>query len=86
MRQQCAQWYSGVQVEGGIPSLLVCHDEATSGVMCPVPSSSVQEKHELLETVRLWATKIIRGLKYFPYKEELRDLGLFSMEKTKTRF
>lgn len=33
------------QVEGGEPSSELSTDEATPGELCPVPGSSVQEKH-----------------------------------------
>ena len=87
---QESQWDPGVrqeecgqQVEGGSPSPLHCSGEASSGVLCPVLGSPVQERWRATGESPVEGYKDDEGNGTSPLRGEAEGAGLVQPEEEK---
>ena len=83
MRQQCA--LAAKKADDILGYIKKSVASRLREVLCPVLGSLVHEKQGTSIGVQQRDTEMMRGLEHLPYEERLRNLGLFSLEKSKGR-
>lgn len=71
------------QVRGGDSHLLLYSPETQPEVLCSALGPQHKEDMDLLEQVKKRAMKMMRGLKRLSYEGRRRQLGFFSLKKTR---
>lgn len=66
-------------MKGEVPSSLPSTGEVTSGVLCPVLSSPVQERYGHTGKRAAKSHKYVKDLEHLSYEERLRKLELLSL-------
>ena len=69
------------QDKGGDSAPLFCSLDTPPGVLCPCLGPEHKKDMELLKCIQRKAMNMIKRLEHLPYKDRLRELELFSLEK-----